>query len=103
MKKPYVTSLPASQCVLGTAIWFDSHHAGGLPCRVAHPQVPGTSLEYPPDPDIPCIDAGWIEYVRSYRQSWVHARFHGTWINGRLYAPDKKLQIVVGASVRSGA
>ncbi len=101
MFKPYVSKISASACVLGTALWFDAWHGNGMPCRTFHPQVPGTPLEYPPDPNVPCNNAGWIEIVYSYRQLWVYRKCRGTWVNGKLYMPGSQLQVVVGASLRS--
>lgn len=100
--KPYTSKLPASSCILGTVIWIEGHHGNGQPCRTNHPGVPGTPLDYPPDPNAICIAAGWMEIVRSYRQSWVHRRFHGTWINRKLYMPGSQLEVVVGAGVSKG-
>jgi hypothetical protein len=85
MTKPYTTTLNVSSCYTGTMLWFD--HEGKI-CVALHPGYA-------------CDDKGWVEQVLDHRQWWGWNGYRGTWINGRLYIGNTKLQVVIGAGVRS--
>lgn len=98
MYKPYTSKLPASSCILGTVLWFDEGPLRGTPCRVVHPNVLGTNLQWPEDSELICDHVGWMRTVTSYRQLWVYRKCRGVWINKKLYMAGESLEVVIGAS-----